>query len=237
MPIKHIFLGKNCLINKELTDQDNLKQHLTKNNISCNKILFLKQIHSNKIVTIDHETKIYNNNNRPQADGIITNIKNIAIAVITADCAPILFYDQKQNIIAATHVGWRGAFDGVIENTLNQLAKINAGNISAIIGPMIQQNSYEVSKDLYDIFCNQDINNKIFFKAKNNLNINRSDNEQKYLFDLNQLIYQKLSKYNIKNITNLKIDTLSNEQYHSYRQSTLLKQNNQNRNISLICIN
>ncbi len=228
--IKYNFFGKNCQIDKELLDRQNLEQKLQQLDFKFEEILFLKQIHSNKVVVIEDKSKIFDKNNRPQADAIITNQKNITICVITADCAPILFFDQVNNIIGATHAGWRGALSGVIENTIFEMKKLGAKTIECEIGPMIQQDSYEVDHDLVDEFTQKNPENAKFFV--------KSAKEGKFQFDLNGFVEDVLKKCEVKNIINQKIDTLTNENdFHSFRRSTLAGENNYGRNLSVIILN
>ena len=76
----------------------------------------LNQIHSNKVIYFENEESI---KNKLSGDAIVTKIKNIGIGILTADCAPILFYDFKKKIIGCAHVGWKGALSGIIENTID----------------------------------------------------------------------------------------------------------------------
>ena len=85
------------------------------------KIILLKQIHSNKFHFIDKNLKLKNYNF--EGDALITNKKEFPIAILTADCAPILIYDEKEKMIAAIHAGWKGAFKGIIKKTLNFMIK------------------------------------------------------------------------------------------------------------------
>ena len=98
----------------------------------------LHQIHSNKFIFID---KKYKNRDKPKADAIITNQRNTPIAVLTADCAPILIYDSKAKMIAAIHAGWKGAFKGIISKVIKFMIKkgCELENITAVIGPSISQ--------------------------------------------------------------------------------------------------
>ena len=61
---------------------------------------------------------------KPSADAIITNLKNVAIGIFTADCSPILLVEPNLQIIAAIHCGWRGAIAGIITNTINKIKSI-----------------------------------------------------------------------------------------------------------------
>ena len=73
--------------------------------------------------------------------------------MLTADCVPIILYDEKNKIIGCIHAGWKGAISGIIENTLNKFKEINKNNkIIAAIGPCIGNENYEVSVEFYDNF-------------------------------------------------------------------------------------
>ncbi|MGH6952489.1 MAG: peptidoglycan editing factor PgeF, partial [Vitreimonas sp.] len=86
---------------------------------------------------------------RPHADALVTRTPGLAISVLTADCAPVLFVDETAGIVAAAHAGWKGALAGVLENTV-QLMCAHGGEprrIAAAIGPCIHQASYEVGPE------------------------------------------------------------------------------------------
>jgi YfiH family protein len=86
------------------------------------------------------------------ADALVTQSPDIALGVITADCAPVLFYDPLGGIIAAAHAGWRGAVNGILENTVHEMRALGAttATIQATIGPTIARSSYRVSPDFLD---------------------------------------------------------------------------------------
>ena len=148
--VKHCFFSKNGGVSKNIYDslncglgsKDNKKNILDNLSIVSKKIginednLFLmNQTHSNKVVIIDESNKKIQ---RIDADALITKIKNIAISVLTADCVPILIYEKKENIVACIHAGWRGAINGIVENTLSQIIKMSKNNnIYVVIGPYI----------------------------------------------------------------------------------------------------
>ena len=69
---------------------------------------------------------------------MITKMKGIAIGVVTADCVPIILYDDKNKIIGCIHAGWKGAYSDIIKNTINKIKKLNSNNkIYASVGPCI----------------------------------------------------------------------------------------------------
>ena len=119
-------------------------------------IFLLNQFHSNKFIFIDER---YKNKKKPKADAIITNQRNLPIAVLTADCAPILIYDDKMKMIAAIHAGWKGAFKGIINKVIKFMIKKGCllENITAVIGPSISLKNYEVKED-FKKFHDLDIN-------------------------------------------------------------------------------
>ena len=82
-------------------------------------IYLTHQVHSNKLVFIDKKFKF--DIKKIKADAIITDQKKVPIGILTADCVPILLYDNKRNMIAAIHAGWKGAFKGIIKNVISKI--------------------------------------------------------------------------------------------------------------------
>ena len=133
----------------------NQSKHLTIKNrqlaaehLQCNlnKIFFLNQIHSSRVLFIrDPFTRLVE-----PADGMVTNIEGVGLAILTADCAPVLLFDSIAKVIGAAHAGWRGALSGILENTVDAMLTIGATNknIRAAIGPCISKNNYVVHDDL-----------------------------------------------------------------------------------------
>ena len=115
---KGIYQSLNCgLSSKDLSVNVKKNLEVVKKKISnsAKNIFLLNQIHSNKFIYIDNNYKL---TKKPKADAVITNQKNLPIAVLTADCVPILIYDNKKRIVAAIHAGWKGAFKGIIDLSL-----------------------------------------------------------------------------------------------------------------------
>ncbi len=232
MTVKYYFFGKECLINRTLTDYSDLEKNLVEQNfISFHPAVLVNQVHSADVFVIDSESKIPSLDNRPKADAIVTNLKNLIIGLFTADCAPILFYDEKNSVIAAAHAGWPGAFKNIIDNTISKMLELGAQieNIKVVIGPTIRQKSYEISQEFYDRFVDENSENKKFF-----IDGQRGGH---YFFDLPGYIKEKLRKAGIKNISDDEIDTYSNaEKLFSYRRSTHLQEVDCGRNVSVIQI-
>ena len=194
---------------------------------SAKNIFLLNQIHSNKLVYIDNNYKL---TKKPKADAVITIQKNLPIAVLTADCVPILIYDNKKRIVAAIHAGWKGAFKGIIDKVIRFMVKKGCSlkNITAVIGPSISVKNYEVKDDFMKKFIKKDKKNLKYFKIENN----------KLYFDLSQYVYSQILQNKIKNIDTIKLDTFDiKNKFFSARRALSLKQNDYGRNISIIMLN
>ena len=228
--INYNFFGKDCVIDSELKDRTDLNQKLNDLNFKFGEVLLLNQVHGKDIVAIDDTKKIHGIQNLPKADGIVTNLKNVAIGIITADCAPIIFHDEENQIIGACHAGWRGAKLGIIQETVKKMQALGAKNISAIIGPMIQQYSYQVSIDFYNEFLLENKDNLRFFKE--------TPDPIRWNFNLPNYVESKLSLSGVNDIENLMIDTYTNPQkYSSYRRSCHYSDEIRGRNVAVICLN
>ena len=194
---------------------------------SAKNIFLLNQIHSNKLVYIDNNYKL---TKKPKADAVITNQKNLPIAVLTADCVPILICDNKKRIVAAIHAGWKGAFKGIIDKVIKFMVKKGCSlkNITAVIGPSISVKNYEVKDDFMKKFIKKDKKSLKYFKIENN----------KLYFDLSQYVYSQILQNKIKNIDTIKLDTFDiKNKFFSARRALSLKQNDYGRNISIIMLN
>ncbi len=176
---------------------------------SANKAVFLYQIHSNKII---EATSNYDENKLIKADGIITKQKRILLVIQTADCVPILLFNEKNNIIGAAHCGWKGTKKNIIKNIINEMKDNGAKKISAIIGPSIQQKSYEVDNDYYKNFLNDSIEFNTFFA--------QSNKQKHFMFDLPSLVKYKLKKENVIISKHISHDTYNMpDLYYSYRRN------------------
>ena len=227
---KNIYKSLNCGPgSKDLLS--NVKKNLQivkkKINKSAKDIFLLHQVHSNKFIYIDDKYKL---KIKPKADAIITNQKNLPIAVLTADCAPILICDNKKNMIAAIHTGWKGAYKGIIKKVIKFMIKkgCKLENITAVVGPCIAVENYEIKQDFIKRFLKKDIKNKIFFKKIRNKNY----------FNLNKYIYSQLKNLKVKNIDVINKDTFNaKNNFFSARRSISRNENDYGRNISIIMIN
>ena len=226
-----IYKSLNCGLGSK-DNKNNVKKNLkiAKNKISkkAKDIFLVNQIHSNKFVFIDKNFK--DKKRKIIADAIITDQKKLPIAVLTADCVPLLLHDKKKNIIAAIHAGWKGAFKGIVNKVVNfMLIKgCHRKNITVAIGPCISKDNYNVKKDFKNKFLKKDKRNKVFFKKKQNM----------FFFDLPNFIKSQLKLVKINHIDMINIDTFEKKNnYFSARRSLRLKHDDYGRNISIIMIN
>ena len=164
-----------------------------------------------------------------EGDGIITSKDGLALGILTADCAPILFHDPKNTLIGAVHAGWKGAYKGVVKKVVKFLLKTGSDskNLIAAVGPCICQNNYEIKKEFKIKFLNQNTKNEIFFKKIKN----------KTYFSLNKYVYYQLRSMGIKKIDIINTDTYNpKNNFFSARRSIHKKENDYGRNISIIMI-
>jgi YfiH family protein len=126
------------------------------------RLVGLTQIHSADVVAVDAP---WRPGEGPRADAAVTNRPGIALGIVTADCAPVLFADAQAGVIGAAHAGWRGAVAGVLEATVDAMVALGAApdRIVASVGPCIGQSSYEVAADLRDAVLARDAADAKFF--------------------------------------------------------------------------
>ena len=128
--------------------------------VTPDALVTVNQVHSPDVVTVTGPLA-----DRPRADAMVTAMPGLALAVLTADCQPVLFADAQAGVIGAAHAGWRGALDGVLEATVAAMEALGARReaISAVIGPCISQAAYEVGPEFLDAFRDDDPANTRFF--------------------------------------------------------------------------
>ncbi|GHU12604.1 laccase domain protein [Alphaproteobacteria bacterium] len=231
---KHGFFGRksgcsvggyeslNCSLyvgDKESSVVKNLE--LVRGAVGARKLVTLEQVAGNGCIEVDDETPL----SGTRADAMATNMPGIALGILAADCAPILFFDDKNKVIAAAHAGWRGAVSGVIEATVDKMVHLGAELycIRAAVGPCISRNNYEVGDDFKKNFngngyCFCIINTKLHF-------------------DLARYCQERLLESGLRNrnIELLNVDTFSSDEcYFSSRYAHKFADGVCGRNISVI---
>ncbi len=182
--------------------------------IPATSIMIPRQTHSTNVCWVDTFGEV------PDTDAVITDKPGLCIAVKTADCIPVLLFDQRQHRIAAIHAGWRGTVGRIVEKTLLQLQS-RAEDISAIIGPGISLESFEVGDEVYEQFLQAGFPMQRLAKRYAKWHINLKD-ANRWLLESN----------GITNIQVSDIDTLTTPDYYSARRDTI----NTGRNINGIMI-
>ncbi len=166
----------------------------------------------------------------PEADAVATNVRGLAISVLTADCAPVLLADVSAGVIAAAHAGWRGAKAGILESAIAAMEKLgaNAARIAAAIGPAIQQAAYEVSPEFKAAFlADGEANEKYFAPGENG----------RPHFNLPAYVIDRLRSKGVANIEDIAACTYKNESIlFSYRRSVHRFEPDYGRQISAIVL-
>lgn len=119
-------------------------------NYDVNSLIHMKQIHSDILHVVDEND---NFENSPTCDALITNKPNTPLMVMVADCSPILFYDDKQKVIAVAHAGRQGAFKNIVKNVINSFINGFSSDIKDIhvsVGASIGSCCYEVGSEIFD---------------------------------------------------------------------------------------
>ncbi len=160
-----VFAGLNCGPGSgDQTDTVQLNRARTARamGVAPAALVTLHQVHSADVVTLDAPPAP---DARPRADAMVTTTPGLALAVLTADCQPVLLADAEAGVIGAAHAGWRGALDGVLAATVDAMVALGAARerVHAAIGPTISQRNYEVGQDLLEQFVDADPANARFF--------------------------------------------------------------------------
>lgn len=167
---------------------------------------------------------------RPPGDALATDRPGLALGILTADCAPVLFADPDAGVIGAAHAGWKGALGGVTDSAIAAMESLGAARerIRAAIGPCIARVSYEVDPAFARRFEAVDPANERFFTP------GRADHLQ---FDLEAYVTHRLASAGIGRIEALGLDTYADaDRFFSYRRATHQGRPGYGRQISIIGI-
>ena len=187
----------------------------------------LYQIHGPKCVTL---TRPGPYTDRPQADSYVTALAGIGLAILTADCLPVLFCDPKAGVIGAAHAGWRGAVAGIIEATVIAMESLGAtrDHIVMVIGPGIRQTSYQVSPEMKVGITTQHETAKTCFTVD-------PLTPEKWLFDLPGFALQLGANAGLSQIYDCGLDTYNKDElFFSHRRATHRAERDSGRLISVI---
>jgi YfiH family protein len=176
-------------------------------------LLGCTQVHGIDVAHADHP---WEPGAGPRADAMVTARPGLALGIITADCAPVLFADPEAGVVGAAHAGWRGAVAGIIEATIAAMLGLGARRerIMAAVGPCIGQASYEVAADLRDAVLAHSADVSRFF----------SDGKRaaRWQFDLAGYCAARLRAAGVAEAVVTGVDTLTEtERFYSHRRRTL----------------
>lgn len=180
---------------------------------SPDRLVTCYQTHSTTVVTVERP---WPRDAAPRADGLVTGNSGIALGILTADCAPILFADSAARVIGAAHGGWRGALGGIVEATVNRMEALGAKRprIRAGIGPCIAQASYEVGPEFPQQFLAHDPASAAYFVL--------AVRTGHFLFDLPGYIGRRLARAGLAVIDRAAHDTVAEDtHFFSYRRACL----------------
>jgi YfiH family protein len=196
--------------------------------LNCDALLGVRQIHSPTVTTV---TKPWELGLGPLGDAMVTATPKLALGILTADCAPILFADAEAKVIGAAHAGWKGAVGGVVDSTIAAMENLGAkrSRISAAVGPCISQRNYEVGPEFRDTFLAAEPANDRFFIT--------SDRASHFRFDLEGYVVHRLKTAGIANIEPLSACTYARESdFFSFRRATHRNEPDYGREISAIVL-
>lgn len=186
------------------------------------------QIHSATVLSVDRLTP---RDELAKGDGVVTRTRGLAIGVLTADCAPVLFADPEAGVVGAAHAGWRGAIGGVLEATVAAMESLGAqrSQIFAALGPAIGPKSYEVGPEFVAAFEAAGADTARFFTIPKG----RSTPH----FDLPGFVMDRLGRLGLRHIEQQSPCTYENESmFFSFRRTTHRNQADYGRQISAIVV-
>jgi YfiH family protein len=173
----------------------------------------LTQVHGAEVVPV---TQAWQAGAGPRADAMVTDRPGLALGIVTADCAPVLFADAVAGVVGAAHAGWRGAVLGVLEATIAAMTALGAraDRITAAVGPCIAQGSYEVAADLRDAVLARAPEDARYFAP--------GRRDQRWQFDLPAYCASRLSAAGLGEVAVSGVDTVSDDaRFFSHRRRTL----------------
>ena len=221
-----VFAGLNCgLGSSDLSEIVSINRARVAEAIEVapDHLITVHQVHSADVVGVTGA-----GGERPRADAMVSATPGLALAVLTADCQPVLFADHAAQVIGAAHAGWRGALNGVLEATIEAMEALGAERsaITAVIGPTISQAAYEVGPEFLDMFLADDPANSRFFA-------NGADAH--YHFDLPGYGLHRLRRAGIGHAEWTRHCTYGDpERFYSYRRSLHAGEADYGRLISVI---
>ncbi len=190
------------------------------------RLVTLHQVHSPDAIIVRAPFA----GDRPKADAMVTDRPGLVLGVLAADCGPILFADGEAGVIGAAHAGWKGAFTGVLESTIEAMESLGARRerITAVLGPSISADNYEVGPEFVARFVEADAANAAYFAP--------STRDGHAMFDLNRYTVDRLARAGVE-AAMVDLCTYADEdRFYSYRRATHRAEPDYGRQISAIML-
>lgn len=228
---KGIYASLNCGYgsnDEKANVRENRARVAAKLSVESEKLLTVFQVHSPDVIEV---TEPWTPETAPQADAMVTATPGIALGVLAADCAPVLFADKNAHVIGAAHAGWKGAFTGVLEATIEAMIRLGAerNGIAAAIGPCISRDAYEVGPEFHARFMEAGSDNGKWFRP--------SEKAGHFLFDLPGYAESRLQAADIATVSVLgKCTYQDSKRFFSYRRTTHRQESDYGRQISALML-
>lgn len=233
--VQHLFTLKPFNFRKGVVDKEKIREQYKEIAEIFNRdVIFVKplQQHTNKVEVVTENNM---NDEFLQIDGLITNLKGVALVTSLADCQGILLYDKKKQVIGNIHAGWRGTLNRIIENAIKLMISTyncQASDIEAYICPSILKCCFEVDEDV----------KKDFIEGFKDIDINKcidkglvKEGKQKYFIDttlINKMVMMRLGLKESNIVISNICSKCNGDIIHSYRYDKDLS----GRNIAVICL-
>ena len=108
------------------------------------RLLFLDQVHGTEVLEVSGPWT----GRAPSADGIVTATSDLALAVLVADCVPVLLHDAAEGVVGAVHAGRPGMVAGIVGRALDAMRDLGATDVCATVGPSVCGRCYEVPEEM-----------------------------------------------------------------------------------------
>jgi YfiH family protein len=189
-------------------------------------LLTLYQVHSADVIVAREAFS----GERPRADAMVTDRPGIALGVLAADCGPVLYADAGAGVVGAAHAGWKGALTGVLEATIEAMERLGARRerITAVLGPSISAENYEVGPEFVARFVDADAANDSYFAP--------SASAGHAMFDLNRYTVDRLRRAGIAAEMIGDCTYADDRRFYSYRRATHRKEPDYGRQVSAIVL-
>ena len=192
--------------------------------VDADNLVTVHQVHSADVITVTDADTVGDT----KADAMVTATPGLCLAILTADCQPVLFADGDAGVIGGAHAGWKGAINGVLEATIDAMVALGATreNIRAAIGPSISQTAYEVGPEFFETFLDEDPENARFFAG---------GNADRMHFDLPAFGLHRIRAAGVRDAEWIRHCTYSDpDRFYSYRRSVHAQEADYGRLISTI---